>query len=348
MKGYIGSTYADLRPFREAAFEQVMQMGVQAVGTEYFSATATPPLERCLEAVRESDVYILILGHRYGFIPEGHERSVTHLEYYEAVRLNHTILAFVLSDTVPVAATSIEVEPRRRAQLDEFKNEVLRSRIVERIETVDGFRASLAAALFRVLETRPATEPTSSMTARLATCQRESEQYKKVIEDLTAKIRRVVPADPIWRGRNFRLDELLCFALLPFQEQFFEVYESSVAPAARDLGLRALHAGEIFGNREVVEDIWDSICAARVVVVDVTGRNPNVFYELGICHTLGKECIVITQEKADVPFDIRHRRFIEYRPDGLTILRTVLRKTLQKVISGSEATGEGPKIDAGA
>ena len=66
-----------------------------------------------------------------------------------------------------------------------------------------------------------------------------------------------------------------------------------------------------------------------------------MFYELGICHTLGKECIVITQDKADVPFDIRHRRFIEYRADGLTLLRTTLRKTLQKVISNSD----GPALD---
>ena len=185
-------------------------------------------------------MYVLVLGHRYGFIPEGHDRSVTHLEYEEAVRLDYRpVLAFVLSDNVLVPASSIELEPGRRAQLDEFKNEVIRARVFERIETVDGFRASLAAALHRLLEARPAKEPASSLESRLETCQRESEQYKKVIDDLTAKVRRVVPADPIWRGRNFRLDELLCFALLPFQEQFLEVYESSVAPAARDLGLRA-------------------------------------------------------------------------------------------------------------
>jgi hypothetical protein len=343
MKAYISSTYADLRPFREAAFEQIMRMSVQAIGMEYFAASGTPVLEQCLAAVRESDIYVLILGHRYGFVPEGHDRSITHLEYEEAVRLRHPILAFVLSDEVPVPASSIEVEPRLRTQLEQFKNEVIRASIVERIETVDGFRAALAAALFRLLRTAPTREPSESPRARLEACQRESEQYRKVIDDLTAKLRRVVPAEPIWRGRTFRLDELLCFALLPFQERFFEVYESAVAPAARDLGLRALHAGEIFGNREVVEDIWDSICAARVVVVDVTGRNPNVFYELGICHTLGKECIVITQDKADVPFDIRHRRFVEYRSDGLTLLRTTLRKTLQKVISHpDEPAGSDP------
>ncbi len=201
-------------------------------------------------------------------------------------------------------------------------------------------RASLAAALHRLLEARPAKEPASSLESRLETCQRESEQYKKVIDDLTAKVRRVVPADPIWRGRNFRLDELLCFALLPFQEQFLEVYESSVAPALA-IWLSVTSRWRIYRHPRVVEDIWDSICGARVVVVDVTGRNPNVFYELGICHTLGKECIVITQDKADVPFDIRHRRFHRVSSRRVEALADNSPQDTSKVISNSD----GPALD---
>jgi hypothetical protein len=187
-------------------------------------------------------------------------------------------------------------------------------------------------ALGNFLNRRDEKKPQKAWEERLKLCQEEGERHKKLIDDLTAKLRNVVPADPIWRGRNFRTDELMCFGLLPFREEFFAVYEAAVAPAAEDVGLRSLHAGEIFGNREVVEDIWDSICAARIVIVDVTGRNPNVFYELGICHTLGKDCIVITQDKEDVPFDIRHRRFIEYKPDRMTILKSTLRMTIQKVL----------------
>lgn len=62
-------------------------------------------------------------------------------------------------------------------------------------------------------------------------------------------------------------------------------------------------------------------------------RIPNVFYELGICHTLGKECVVITQNKEDVPFDIRHRRFIWYSPEKMTVLRSSLRKAIQSILS---------------
>ena len=49
-----------------------------------------------------------------------------------------------------------------------------------------------------------------------------------------------------------------------------------------------------------------------IVVCDFTGRNPNVFYEAGIAHTLGKHVVPITQSADDVPFNLRHHRFIHY------------------------------------
>ena len=57
-----------------------------------------------------------------------------------------------------------------------------------------------------------------------------------------------------------------------------------------------------------------------------------------ICHTLGNHCVVITQNRADVPFDIRHRRFIEYSPEKLATLRTAFRKTIQSVLSSAVAS----------
>ncbi|WP_217989549.1 hypothetical protein [Sphingomonas lenta] len=55
---------------------------------------------------------------------------------------------------------------------------------------------------------------------------------------------------------------------------------------------------------------------SRVVICDCTGRNPNVFYEAGIAHTLGREVILITQNGQDIPFDLRHLRYIPYLNNG--------------------------------
>jgi hypothetical protein len=81
-----------------------------------------------------------------------------------------------------------------------------------------------------------------------------------------------------------------------------------------------------------MEDIWESICTARVVVADVTGRNANVFYELGIAHTMGKDCVVITQAPQDVPFDITSRRYIQYDPTKRVALRDRLERTLKSIL----------------
>jgi hypothetical protein len=300
-------------------------------GLEYFAAGDVPALDRCIAEVRESDVYILIVGHRYGFVPENHDRSITELEFDEARKLKKPVFAFILSDDAPVRKSSIETNPKLVAQLEAFKNRIRSTVIVSLFQSPDDLATRTISAL-RNFQAATSRLP-SRGSGELEACRNEVEQHKRLIEDLSIRLKNVVPAQPIWRGRKFETDELLCFALLPFQEVFFEVYETAVAPAATSLGLRSLHAGEIFGNREVVEDIWDSICRSRLVIVDVTGRNPNVFYELGMCHTLGKESIIITQNKDDVPFDIRHRRYIEYSPDKLVKLKAVLGRTMQAILS---------------
>jgi len=77
-------------------------------------------------------------------------------------------------------------------------------------------------------------------------------------------------------------------------------------------------------------DIWEAICAARIIVADCTGRNPNVFYEAGLAHTVGKPVVLLTQNKDDIPFDLRHIRYIDYEftPRGMAIFEERLLKTL--------------------
>lgn len=167
---------------------------------------------------------------------------------------------------------------------------------------------------------------------QLKLCREETAYHINVISTLRQRLQSIVPANPIWRGRLFETDTTLAFCLLLFKDNFMQVFEEGVLPAIEAAGLRGIHAGQIFDNREIIEDIWESICTSRIVIADVTDRNPNVFYELGICHTLGKEVIVITQRSEDVPFDIRHRKFIEYIPNKMSSLRTRLQQTLQRVL----------------
>lgn len=71
------------------------------------------------------------------------------------------------------------------------------------------------------------------------------------------------------------------------------------------------------------------------MITDFTDRNPNVFYETGVAHTLGKIVIPITQSVSDIPFDLRHHRALTYLPnsEGLIKLETDLEKKLSKVFA---------------
>jgi hypothetical protein len=67
-----------------------------------------------------------------------------------------------------------------------------------------------------------------------------------------------------------------------------------------------------FSTGEAMEDVWRRLNESAFIIADLTGRNPNVFYELGIAHTLGKPVILLSQCIDDVPFDVRHNRVILY------------------------------------
>ncbi len=110
-------------------------------------------------------------------------------------------------------------------------------------------------------------------------------------------------------------EDVLVSAMMPFDASFAGVY-ASIQGAAEDVGLRCRRADEIWETPAIIQDIVNLIDRARVVVCDCTGRNPNVFYEIGIAHTLGREVILLTQSEHDVPFDLRHLRYIRYLNNG--------------------------------
>ncbi len=134
------------------------------------------------------------------------------------------------------------------------------------------------------------------------------------------------------------VDEQLCFVLMPFHGHFPEYFRGILVPAAEAAGLKALKADDIYGTAPIITDIWDSIWKERIVIADVTGKNPNVNYELGLCHALGVPTILITQNMDDVPFDYKHRRCIPYDTqsyDWQASLREKITRTIQAVLSGT-------------
>lgn len=107
----------------------------------------------------------------------------------------------------------------------------------------------------------------------------------------------------------------LVSTMMPFHPSFDAVH-AALKAAAEAAGFRYRRADDIWENPAVIQDVVSLIDRSKVVICDCSGRNPNVFYEIGIAHTLGREVILITQSEEDIPFDLRHLRYAKYLNNG--------------------------------
>jgi len=91
---------------------------------------------------------------------------------------------------------------------------------------------------------------------------------------------------------------------------------------------------EIGRHSAVMSDVWTGICRSSIIIADCTSRNANVFYEIGLAHTVGKSVVLITQNSEDVPFDLRYIRYIsyEYTPTGMKKFESDLANTIKTVL----------------
>lgn len=104
-----------------------------------------------------------------------------------------------------------------------------------------------------------------------------------------------------------------CFIMMPFSDPYLnQYYQKTIKPAVEELGIKVVRADDIYGVKPVIDDIFYCIKNSNILIADVTGKNPNVNYELGAAHILNKDVIIIAQSMEDVPFDYKHRRIIIY------------------------------------
>ena len=106
-----------------------------------------------------------------------------------------------------------------------------------------------------------------------------------------------------------------CFVIMPFGPSYQTEYERIIRPAVEESGLLSIRADEIYSRPQITADIWKSLRSARIVIAELTGRNTNVFYEVGLAHALGKPVIIITRNEDDVPFDLKALRYLFYNID---------------------------------
>jgi hypothetical protein len=127
---------------------------------------------------------------------------------------------------------------------------------------------------------------------------------------------------------------------MPFDDRYLEIHQRVYKPVCEAAGINCYRIDEIARPGSITKDIVEGIIESDIILADLTGKNPNVFYELGIAHCLGNKTIMTCQRGETLPFDIGNYRvlFYEQSISGAEALKTDLNKAIVELISSLNQT----------
>ena len=148
-KVFVSSTYNDLVTYRDVVQRVMRQAGAVAVGMEDFGARDERPLDESLAVVAESDVFVGIYAHRYGFVPDGSQISITEAEYQHAISKSIPVFAYLIDDNYPWPPKYVDQgEPAN--QLARFKDLLRKKHIIKVFKEAWELASFVAADLGRL------------------------------------------------------------------------------------------------------------------------------------------------------------------------------------------------------
>jgi hypothetical protein len=136
---FVSSTYRDLIAHRAAVKDQIIRRDMLFRGMENFGADPdrATPAAKIVEEVRKADVYLGILGVRYGYVDQATGVSMTELEFKEAETSEKPMFLYVIRDDAPVRVADIEPEPSSKAKLDSLRNRILKDYVAYLFDSVE-------------------------------------------------------------------------------------------------------------------------------------------------------------------------------------------------------------------
>jgi len=144
---------------------------------------------------------------------------------------------------------------------------------------------------------------------RAANIEEEPQGKEPTGEKVERKPQKTIIPDDSAKGRTY-LDT--CFVMMPFGDWFNTYYTDIYTPAIKDAGMEPMRADQLFSTGTVIEQIWEQIEKSKILLADLSGKNANVFCELGLAHAARKPVVFTSCNLDDVLFDLRHLRVIIY------------------------------------
>lgn len=128
---------------------------------------------------------------------------------------------------------------------------------------------------------------------------------------------------------DISIDKKSVFLLTPFSKESTDVY-ILIKNICSECGLNLYRGDEEFSHEDILANIVKYIVKSRIVIANIDGKNPNVFYELGIAHALGKPTILVSKSIQNTPFDIQQNRIVLYNDSD--DLRLKLSKEISRIL----------------
>lgn len=343
----------------QLALFSINEVALSAVGIGDIPILGNKRHDAAKNMIQESEVFIGLYDATYGKIPDGERFSHEEIEYQFAVELNKSMLIFVMDSASETA------DERQQA----FLNYVMQHNVITTYTSAEDLVDKVKVALDNYRQTkqhrRTLRPPTTTFRDRLPSIsQSQTEedfatQVEQAIALATADLEQIVrralelhdaqsnvsakPSEeydnlitvaPLWgeplRRSQFQSD---IFMVMPFREKYNAIFENVIRPVTADLNLTIKRGDEFNSTRgSIMQEVWAALNACKLVIVETTEINANVYYELGIAHTLGKPAILLSQTKEveALPFDLRHLRFLVYEDtvEGGKALEASLRQSI--------------------
>jgi hypothetical protein len=135
-----------------------------------------------------------------------------------------------------------------------------------------------------------------------------------------------------YQHANIPIEKNKCFVIMPFKDEFDYIY-GIIKEGLNNSGFTCNRVDEITGSVPIVAKILNEILSSRYIIADLSGCNPNVFYELGVSHSFkdAHNIIILKKKDSKVPFDIMHLTYIEYSDENPKLLVTRILKSIEDV-----------------
>lgn len=153
------------------------------------------------------------------------------------------------------------------------------------------------------------------------------DQLKNIIFNVYSKEERFMVINPeYFRNSEFTVEKKLVTVIMPFSTEWSDKVYQTFCDALPEY--QVWRSKEELKSDAIMQSVWEHINCAELIIADCTGKNANVFYELGIAHTLGKKVFMCAQNREDFPFDINYLRSFLYTKtdEGLKYLSKDLEK----------------------